>query len=115
MVKDVVKDVVKAVDIDWYQYFKSIRNQCPWSYVAYLKGQIDIIEYTGTVIPLGDYQARMYIIQAPDSTVEALAYGLDEGEDEWLFSYPGYGPYATPVAVLIQQNRKQLNDIRNSL
>ena len=84
--------------------------------MAWLKGQIDIVEYTGTVIPLGDYQARMYIVHVPEATVESLAAGLDYlGDDEWLFSYPGYGPYATPVSVLIQQNRKQLNDLREQL
>ena len=107
--------MVKAEDVNWYQYFKSIRVECPWSYSAYVKGQIHIVEYTGKILPLGDLQARVYLVNAPEETVEALAAGLDHGEDEWLFSYPGYGPYATPVAVLIQQNRKQLNDIRNSL
>ncbi len=100
--------------VDWYQYFKSIRSQCPWSYAAYLKGQIHITEYQGVRLPLGQYQARMYIVNAPDSTVVALAQGLDydDTECEWLYSYPGYGEYATPVSVLIQQNRKQLQELR---
>ena len=99
--------------VDWLEYFKSIRVECPWSYSAYLKGQIDIVEYTGRVIPLGDYAARVYVINAPNSTVEALAAGLDyEGKDEWLYSYPGYGPFAAPVSILIQQNRQQLKELR---
>ena len=98
--------------VNWLEYFKSIRVECPWSYAAYLKGSIDIREYTGTVLPLGTYAARVYLVNAPNATVEALAAALDHGEDEWLFSYPGYGEFATPVAVLIQQNRKQLNDLR---
>jgi hypothetical protein len=101
--------------VNWYDYFKSIREECPWSYAAYIKGQIDIVEYTGSSIPLGQYQARMYIINAPNETVEALAASWDQGEDEWLFSYPGYGDYATPVSVLIQQNRSQLNQLRSQL
>jgi hypothetical protein len=40
------------------------------------------------------------------------AQELDHGEYEWLFSYPGYGEFATPVGVLIQQDRKVLNDLR---
>jgi hypothetical protein len=55
----------------------------------------------------------MYIVNAPNETVEALAASWDQGEDEWLFSYPGYGDYATPVKVLIQQNRAQLNQLRS--
>ena len=101
-------------NVDWYSYFKSIREECPWSYAAYIKGKIDIIEYTGVRYTLGRYQARMYILNAPDETVAALAAGLDydDKEYEWLYSHPGFGPYATPVSVLIQQDRKQLNQIR---
>ena len=103
--------------VNWYDYFKSIREECPWSYAAYLKGQIDIVEYQGQRLPLGDYQARMYIVSAPDATVTAIAQGLDydDPECEWLYSYPGYGEFATPVSVLIQQNRSQLKNLRQQL
>jgi hypothetical protein len=57
----------------------------------------------------------MYIVTQSNEVVEALAASHNQGEDEWLYSYPGYGDYATPVAVLIQQNRKRLEDLRNSL
>ena len=103
--------------VDWLQYFTAIRSECPWSYAAWIKGQIDIVEYQGHKLPLGDFQARMYIISAPDSTVTAIAEGFNysDTECEWLYSYPGYGLYATPVAVLIQQNRSKLNQIRDQL
>ena len=103
--------------VDWGEYFKSIREECPWSYAAWIKGQIDIVEYQGQNLPMGDYQARMYIISAPDSTVTAIAEGFNYSDthNEWLYSYPGYGDYATPVSVLIQQPRKQLNEIRQRL
>lgn len=107
--------MARAADVNWYEYFKSIRVECPWSYTAYVKGQIHIVEYTGKILPLGDYQARVYLVNAPEETVEALAAGLDHGEDEWLFSYPGYGPYAAPVPILIQQNRERLRVLRKSL
>jgi hypothetical protein len=103
--------------VDWYAYFKSIRSECPWSYAAYLKGQIHITEYTGQRLPLGAYSARMYVVSAPNETVEALASGLnhDDPDCEWLFSYPGYGDYATPVSVLIQQSRSTLKNLRSQL
>lgn len=107
-----------AVDhqsVDWLAYFHSIKAQCPWSYQSYLKGKIDIVEYQGSVLPLGDYDARVYVISAPDAAVEAICAGLNYGQDEWLFSYPGYGPFATPVSVLIQQDRKTLTELRNKL
>lgn len=100
--------------VNWYAYFKSIRVECPWSYAAYIKGEIDIVEYQGTVEPLGNYQARVYIVNAPEETVEALASALnyDNPKDEWLFSYPGYGPFAAPKAILIQQDREVLRKLR---
>ena len=105
--------------VNWLEYFESIQRECPWSLRAYKQGAIDIQHWhdTDTLEPLGNYQARMYIVDYPDSIVEAMAQELDcdDQESEWLFSYPGYGEFATPVAVLIQQNRKQLNDIRTRL
>jgi hypothetical protein len=102
--------------VDWYHYFKSIREQCPWSYAAYIKGKIDITEYMGQRLPLGTYQARMYVINASDATVVAIAEGFDyeDKEYEWFYSYPGYGEYATPVSVLIQQSRAHLNSLRSN-
>ena len=105
--------------VNWYDYFKSIRKECPWSYAAYLKGAIGIEHWSDTDViePLGKYQARMYVVDLPDAEVEALATELDCQDQacEWLFSYPGYGDFATPVKVLIQQNRKELDDIRTKL
>lgn len=102
--------------VDWYSYFKSIREECPWSYSAYLKGLIEIKEWHRLVEieSLGRYQARMYVLDYPDTVVEAMALELDSQDTthEWLFSYPGYGAYATPVKVLIQQDRKHLNKLR---
>ena len=101
--------------VNWYDYFKSIKTQCPWSYSAYLKGEIHIIEYTGEILPLGGYQARVYTVTDPKESVEALSAALDHGDDEWLFSFPDYGPFATPVPVLIQQDRKELNRLRHQI
>jgi hypothetical protein len=59
----------------------------------------------------------MYLINAPEATVTAIAEGFNytDTECEWLWSYPGYGDYATPVSVLIQQNRRELNQLRSNL
>lgn len=107
--------MAKAADVNWYAYFKSIRQECPWSYAAYIKGQIDIVDYQGQVKPLGEYQARVYVVNAPNETVEALAAALDHGVDEWLFSYPNYGEFAAPVAILIQQDRAKLRTLREQI
>lgn len=105
--------------VNWYDYFKSIREQCPWSYAAYLKGAISIEHWADcdTLEPLGNYQARMYVLDLPTTIVEAMATELDSNdcECEWLFSYPGYGEFATPVPVLIQQSRTNLEQLRSKL
>ena len=103
--------------VDWSAYFESIQRECPWSLAAWRKGGIDIVDYEGVKIPLGDYSARMYVISAPDATVVAIAQSMDydDQECEWLYSYPGYGEFATPVKVLIQQNRSTLTNLRTQL
>jgi len=100
---------------NWDEYFSSIREQCPWSYSAWLRGQIDIVQWDGAVLPLGNYQARMYTVDASNQIVEKMAEELDEGEYEWLFSYPDYGEYATPQPVLIQQDRATLAKLREKV
>lgn len=101
--------------VDWDQYFTSIRAECPWALRAWQQGEIHIVKYTGQILPLLGYQARVYVINAPSATVEAICHSLNYGSDEWLFSYPGYGEFATPVAVLIQQDRERLKKLREKL
>jgi hypothetical protein len=103
--------------VDWTAYFESIQKECPWSLAAWRSNKIDIVEYSGTKFPIGDFAARMYVLSAPDATVVAIAQGFDysDSECEWLYSYPGYGEFATPVSVLIQQPRKILNELRQKL
>ena len=99
----------------WGDYFASIKQQCPWSYAAWLRGQIDIVKWEGEVISLGKYEARVYLVDVDNDTLEKMAQDLDHGEYEWLFSYPEYGEYATPENVLIQQSRERLTKLRNKL
>lgn len=100
--------------VDWQQYFSSIKTQCPWSLPAFVKGEIDIQHYQGHIQALGNYRARMYLMDCDTGSLEALAESLDseDTEYEWFFSYPGYGRYASPVPVLIQQSRAELDQLR---
>jgi hypothetical protein len=68
--------------------------------------------WNGCPEPLGNYRARVYVVNATGATVEKMAQDLDEGDCEWLFSYPEYGQFATPVPVLIQQDRATLTSLR---
>lgn len=107
--------MVKAEAVNWLEYFTSIKDQCPWSLAAYEQGLLDIRPWTGSALPLEHYHARMYTIEISEQELELLAESLDEGPCEWLWSYPGYGPYATPVPVLIQQDRATLARLRQGI
>jgi hypothetical protein len=112
----VVKVRVKAADVNWLEYFEGIQKQCPWSLVAWRQGEITVTKWQGTAQPLGTQQARMYVTpNLNQRRLKKLCKTLDHGEDEWLWSYPSYGPYATPVAVLIQQSRSRLRELREKL
>lgn len=99
----------------WQDYFYRIREQCPWSWAAWLKGEIEIVEWNGSAMPLGQLQARVYTVDLTNSELEQLADQLDQGPCEWLYSHSAMGPWATPVSVLIQQDRAELTRLRNKL
>ena len=99
--------------VDWGAYFARIKEQCPWSYAAWQKGLIDVVHWEGDVLPLQPFSARVYLVDASNEEVERLSESLDHGEYEWLFSYPDYGEFATPVTVLIQQDRATLANLRS--
>lgn len=106
--------------VDWAAYFDSIRSQCPWSAPAWAQGRILVCSWDphAVVSELGHYQAILYVCDflTPDQ-VQALAETLDQSDSqhEWFFSYPGYGAWATPVTVLIQQHQAALDLIRQRL
>jgi hypothetical protein len=110
-----VDEAKSRQSVDWQQYFYSIKQQCPWSLASWQRGLIDIQTWQGQVQDLGEYDARVYVVNMPNEELEKLCEELDHGVSEWLFSYPGYGQWATPVPVLIQQDRQQLARIRQKL
>ena len=111
-----VKDVVKAADVNWLAYFEGIQKQCPWSLAAWIKSEITVSKWQGKSQPLGTQQARIYVTpKLNQRRLKKLCKTLDHGSDEWLWSYPSYGRFATPVAVLIQQDRDRLKNIRSKL
>lgn len=104
-----------AVAVDWADYFYKIKKQCPWSYLAWQQGQI-LVRPWGRTQPLGDYSAIVYVTGLNKRRLKKLCDKLnDSQDDEWLWSCPGNGRYATPVAVLIQQDRHELTRIRQIL
>ena len=80
----------------------------------FVKCRQESARQAGEVIPLEDYQARVYTVASSDEA-ENLAEKFDFGDCEWLFSYADYGEFGTPVPVIIQQDRKKLNSLRSKL
>ena len=108
--------MVKAAVVDWNQYFLDIESQCPWSLMAWVKGKIDITEWRGQALSLDQHRARVYVVKPMTRRrLKKLCKSLDHGPDQWLWSYPNYGAYSTPVPVLIQQRRHELDAIRKHL
>ena len=105
-----------VIHVNWEEYFYNIRQQCPWSYSAWQRGEIDIQPWQGHSKPLGVLQARIYIVDLNRRRLKKLAGKLDQDPVcEWLWSEPNYGPWATPIPVLIQQHRSRLDLIRQQL
>lgn len=106
-----------AEDVDWFSYFESIKSVCPWSRGAWQKNQIDIQYWNRTVLPLAEYRARVYIYHTSPRLLKKITGQLNEkySQEEWLWSHPRYKQYSTPVGVLIQQDRTQLETIRKNL
>jgi hypothetical protein len=101
-----------AVAVDWAEYFYSIKRQCPWSYAAWQQGQI-LVRRLGQPQALGEYSAIVYVSNLNRRRLKKLCAKLNTSKEcEWLWSHPSYGPYATPVPCLIQQNRQVLDEIR---
>ena len=98
--------------VNWEEYFFKIREVCPWSYAAWQKNKIDIVKTT-TIIPLGEYSARVYVFNLTRRRLKKLCKQRDQGEYEWLWSTPKYGTRGTPLPCLIQQNRQELTKIRS--
>ena len=104
-----------AAEVDWAAYFTAIRSVCPWSLPAFLKGQIEIVQYKGYKIPLDEpLQARVYVCAMSARELRRLATKWEniDLDCEWLWSHPQYKNNSAPVPCLIQQNRQYLAELR---
>ena len=110
---------------NWFQYFHSIRHVCPWSYESYCKGRIkivpldiDILKLTEMNWNIEDWDAIVYVVD--DLTLEEIddivAHRNDSQEKcEYLWSHPTYskgGNNQAPFPIIIQQDRRQLMELR---
>jgi hypothetical protein len=101
-------------EVDWCNYFYTIKPVCPWSYAAYVKGEIAIHKGFSDIFPLDGYQARVYTVKHSPRLCKLHTdrLNLARPHEEWLWSHPSYGNYSTPVPVFIQQDRATLERLR---
>lgn len=102
---------------NWDGYFDHIKDVCPWSRKPWKNGLIEIKVWDGTIEPLDSLEARVFICDRNRRRLKKLCDKLNQSYEnqEWLWSEPGYGDYATPVPCLIQQDRAKLEGIRKRL
>ena len=106
--------------VNWKAYFENISDACPWSLEAYKNDEIQFFEGDVAIRGLGKGKANLYIL--PDIDVDhiyELAEQLDElyFQYEFLWSHPDYtkgGNRATPVPVIIQQDKAELEYLRGN-
>jgi hypothetical protein len=102
----------------WHAYFESIKEVCPWSWSAVKQQAIDFQPWHSQVQDLGEYSARVYTAPRHNPRqLQKIAARLTAARtlEEWLWSHPKLGEHSTPVGVLIQQDAKTLEIIRNKL
>jgi len=106
--------------VNWKAYFEKISDACPWSLEAYNNDEIQFFEGDVAIRSLSTGKANLYIL--PDIDVDhiyELAEQLDElyFQYEFLWSHPDYtkgGNRATPVPVIIQQDKAELEYLRGN-
>lgn len=103
------------VEVDWLEYFKSIKSVCPWSISAALQGKIRITEWHSQIQQLEHSEAIVYVaLKLTPRRLKKLSckYNTEYDQYEFLWSHPRYKNHSTPVPVLIQQSRSKLESIR---
>lgn len=109
---------MEAKSVNWAAYFESIKCECPWSLGAYKQNKIRIQGWHSQILDLGTDEAIVYT--APKHRPRQLKriterLNRDYPQYEFLWSHPKHGYNSTPVPVIIQQDQKRLESIRNRL
>jgi len=109
-------------EVNWAEYFARIRGVCPWSYKAFMNDNILIINYGEadfiTFAKLfGHSKHETYVYKCIGHTSEWLNAKCDEmnvlfNHCEWLWSHPEYGGDSPDIPIIIQQDKKQLEQLR---
>jgi hypothetical protein len=116
---------INLLEVNWKDYFKSISDVCQWSLKAYQSGKLMITEFSSfTNILKNDvawqkkYSAILYTDIPHD--IDRLLEFVEEANSlskncVYFFSHPDHTKgknKQTPVACIIQQDKKKLYQIR---
>tara|TARA_R100001510_G_C7653752_1_gene212139 strand:+ start:1292 stop:1705 length:414 start_codon:yes stop_codon:yes gene_type:complete len=119
-------------EVDWLKYYTKIRQVCPWSYRSYTMGSISTIPYNE--MTFHTYANAFKVTKSKDGVLADCFVYVCEGKSpqwleakvkelqsvdkysasEWLYSTPDDDDEgnATPVPVIIQQRKAQLEELR---
>lgn len=111
----------------WPKYFQSIQDVCPWSYQAYRNGKLDIRDFDIDAIIWEDcdwdsrwnaivWQHCPYSVDEMEKVVNDL--NRESRNCIYFFSHPAYTKgknKQTLVPVIIQQDKKQLSQVRQQM
>ena len=107
--------------VDWKTYFEKISDVCPWSLEAYNNDEIQFFEDDLAIRGLGNSKANIYIFTEgySDDDLYEITEELNNmyAGYEFLWSHPEYtkgGNRATPIPVIIQQDKAQLEYLRGN-
>ena len=115
-------------NIDWQGYYASIKSVCPWSYKAYMNDNILVINYSpgcfktwSCLFNSTKYEA--FVFKMPQITAEELHTLCDHYNEtlgdkyksEFLWSHNEEGGDSAPVTIIIQQDKAQLETLRESM
>lgn len=126
------KEKVDLKEVNWLEYYTKIRKVCPWSYRSYKMGGIITIPYNS--VTFDTFASAFSVCKSEDGVhtdcfvyvcegkspqwLEAKVKELQRvdkwSDSEWLYSTPDDDDEgnATPVPVIIQQRKAQLEQLR---
>lgn len=105
-------------EVNWLEYFTSIKKVCPWSLAYYSKNKIQIKSWDSNPGYLDGCVAIVYVHKhASARLLKKIADRMNSARpaEEWLFSHPKYKGHSTIVPVLIQQDHALLSRARSNL
>jgi len=118
--------VVKGQEeVNWSQYFDKIKGVCPWSRRAFMNDNILFVEYGDKTFNtwrkfFSAVKHEAFVYKCREKTSDWLQSKCDymnkiDTTSEWLFSHPDGGENSTEIPVLIQQDREQLEHLRENV